>query len=170
MFEKGLGYSSINTARSALSALGLKFDSILVGQHPLIIRYLRGVFNLRPCRPKHTCIWDVQLVFNLLRTLSPVKFISLKDLTMKLTMLLALVNATRIQSVHLICLNNVHKFKSEFVFKIDDLVKQSRPGYKEPVISCKAYPPDRRLCIYTVLKEYLIRTTRMHDSSISKFY
>ena len=46
LFEKGLGYSSINTARSALSALGLKFDSILVGQHPLIISYLRGVFNL----------------------------------------------------------------------------------------------------------------------------
>jgi hypothetical protein len=87
---------------------------------------------------------------------------------MKLTMLLALINATRIQSVHLICLNNVHKFKSEFVFKIDDLVKQSRPGYKEPVISCKAYPPDRRLCIYTVLKEYLIRTKKMRDSSISK--
>jgi hypothetical protein len=43
LFEKGLGYSSINTARSALSALGLKFDSILVGQHPLIISYLRGV-------------------------------------------------------------------------------------------------------------------------------
>jgi hypothetical protein len=87
---------------------------------------------------------------------------------MKLTMLLALINATRIQSVHLICLNNVHKFKSEFVFKIDDLVKQSRPGYKEPVISCKAYPPDRRLCIYTVLKEYLIRTKKMRDSSISR--
>ena len=64
--------------------------------------------------------------------------------------------------------NNVHKFKSEFVFKIDDLVKQSRPGYKEPVISCKAYLPDRRLCIYTVLKEYLIRTKKMRDSSISK--
>jgi hypothetical protein len=99
---------------------------------------------------------DVQLVLNLLRTLSPVKFISLKDQTLKLTMLLALTNATRIQSVHLICLNNVHKFKSEFVFKIDDLVKQSRPRYKEPVISCKAYPPDRRLCICIVLKEYAL--------------
>jgi hypothetical protein len=49
LFEKDLGYSSINTARSALSAQELKFDSILVGQHPLIISYLRGVFNLRPC-------------------------------------------------------------------------------------------------------------------------
>lgn len=58
LFEKDLGCSSINTVRSALSAQGLKFDSILVGQHPLIISYLRGVFNLHPCRPKYTCIWD----------------------------------------------------------------------------------------------------------------
>lgn len=40
------------------------------------------------------------------------------------------------------------KFNAEFVFKIDDLVKQSRPGYKEPVITCKAYPPDTRLSVY----------------------
>ena len=47
-------------------------------------------------------------------------------------------------------------------------MKQSRPGYKEPVISYNAYPPDRRLCIYTVLKEYLFRTKKMRDSSISR--
>jgi hypothetical protein len=57
---------------------------------------------------------------------------------------------------------------NRFVFKNDDLVKQSRPGYKEPVISYNAYPPDRRLCIYTVLKEYLFRTKKMRDSSISR--
>ena len=38
LFEKGLGYSSINTVRSALLALGLKSDSIFVGQDALIIR------------------------------------------------------------------------------------------------------------------------------------
>lgn len=48
LFENGLGYSSINTARSALSALGLMFDNVLVGAHPLVIRFMKGVFNLRP--------------------------------------------------------------------------------------------------------------------------
>lgn len=32
LFKKWLGHSCINTAKSALSALGLKFDSVLVGQ------------------------------------------------------------------------------------------------------------------------------------------
>ena len=54
-----------------------------------------------------------------------------------LSMLLVLTNVTRMQSVHLICLNNVHKFKSEFVFKIDDLVKQSRPGIRSQLLVLK---------------------------------
>ena len=42
LFENGLGYSSINTARSALSALGLMFDNVLVGVHPLVVRFMKG--------------------------------------------------------------------------------------------------------------------------------
>ncbi|CAG2256276.1 unnamed protein product [Mytilus edulis] len=38
LFEAGLGYSSLNTARGSLSALGLKCEGHLVGSHPLIIR------------------------------------------------------------------------------------------------------------------------------------
>lgn len=33
-FQKGLGYNSINTARSALSSLGIKIDGYLAGSHP----------------------------------------------------------------------------------------------------------------------------------------
>jgi hypothetical protein len=29
----------------------------------------------------------------------------------------------------------------------------------------KAYPPDRRLCVFTVLKEYLYRTKLLHKDS-----
>jgi hypothetical protein len=35
---------------------------------------------------------------------------------------------------------------------------QSRPGYRNQQIHLKAYSPDRRLCAFTVLKEYLYRT------------
>ena len=165
LFEKGLGYSCINTVRSALSALGLYFDNVLVGHHPLVIRFLREVFNIRPSKPRYTHIWDVQKVLNFLRGLSPVKYLGLKDLTLKLTCLLALTNATRAQSLHLICVNNVNKLKSEFVFEMDGLIKQSRPGYKEPNVICKAYPPDRRLCTYTVLKEYISRTRKFRSNT-----
>ena len=37
-------------------------------------------------------------------------------------------------------------------------MKQSRQGYVTPLVKLKAYPVDRRLCIFTALKEYLHRT------------
>lgn len=45
LFHKGLSYSALNATRSAL---GLCFDNILVGKHPVIIRFMRAVHNLRP--------------------------------------------------------------------------------------------------------------------------
>ena len=47
-YNNGLGYESLNTARSSLSSLGIIIYGIRVGCHPLIIRYLNGVFDVRP--------------------------------------------------------------------------------------------------------------------------
>lgn len=165
LFESGLSYSSINTARGALSALGIKIEEHSIGKHPIVIRFLKGVFNTRPSTPKYTHVWDVNTVLCFLRKLSPVKYLSLKNLTLKLCMLIALTNAARIQSIHLLCVNSVKKFSSEFVFEFEGLLKQCRPGYGNPVLSVKAYPPDRRLCTYTVLKEYLSRTVLLRKHS-----
>lgn len=93
-----------------------------------------------------------------LKTLSPVKHLSLKDLTLKLVMLMALTQAARVQTLQLISLNSYKKLKTEFVFKFDGMLKQNRQRCNIVSISFKAYSPDRRLCIYTVLKEYLART------------
>ena len=57
LFDKGLGYSAINTARSALSTL-IFFDKKPVGQHPLVIRLLKGVFNKRPSLPRTNVTWN----------------------------------------------------------------------------------------------------------------
>jgi hypothetical protein len=46
-----------------------------------------------------------------------------------------------------------------------DNLKQSRPGKNNPIIEIKAYPPDRRLCPTTILKEYLKRTSRMRNTN-----
>ncbi|XP_071136933.1 uncharacterized protein [Mytilus edulis] len=159
LFKEGnLGYSSLNLARGALSSLGLTIDSIPVGRHAMVIRYMKGIFNLRQPRPRYESTWDVSKVLQFLRSLSPVKYLKLKDLTLKLTMLIALTNAARAQSIHFMNVNHVHKVKGEFIFVLNELVKQSRPGYKEPTVNIKAYPPDRRLCVYTVYKEYVFRT------------
>ncbi|VDI55641.1 Hypothetical predicted protein [Mytilus galloprovincialis] len=63
LFKEGnLGYSSLNLARGALSSLGLTIDSIPVGRHAMVIRYMKGIFNLRPPRPRYESTWDVSKV------------------------------------------------------------------------------------------------------------
>ena len=71
LFHTGKGYSAINTARSALSSIILLPGGRPVGEHPLICRFLKGVFELRPALPKYTEILDVGIVLRYLKTLCP---------------------------------------------------------------------------------------------------
>jgi hypothetical protein len=107
LFDNGLSYSSLNTARRALLALGIKLDGTSVGSHALVIRYMKGVYNIRRTKSKYSGTWGVSLVLRQLKKWSPVKTLSLKQLTLKLTMLIAVTNAARAQSIHLISVNNM---------------------------------------------------------------
>ena len=157
-FHSGLGYSAMNTCRSALSAIGIVIDGMPAGTHPLIVRFLKGVFNLRPTRPRYVDTWDVSGVLKYLQKLSPVKLLSMKELTLKLVMLLALVLASRAQSLHLLDISEMIKSRDGYTLQYAGLLKQSRPGRPNPSAVLKSYPPDRRLCVIFVLREYLKRT------------
>ena len=49
LYEEGLGYSAINTARSALSSVITPNGGIPFGRDPLVCRFLKGIFELKPC-------------------------------------------------------------------------------------------------------------------------
>jgi len=148
--------------------MGIMIGQFTAGTHPLVIRFMKGVYNLRPPCSRYANIWDVNKVLDYLRKLSPVRHLSLKNLTLKLAMLLALVNAARVQTVHLLSTVGLKKLHSEFVVHFDSLLKQSRPGFDCSRVHLKAFPPDRRLCIYTVLKEYLKRTKELRQHNENK--
>ena len=61
---------------------------------------------------------------------------------------MALTNAARVDTIHKLSVTNVQKLKTEFIVPIEGLLKQSRPGFTCKHLSFKAFPPDRRLCIY----------------------
>lgn len=169
LFDKGHSYSGINVARSALSSIGITVETYTAGTHPLVVRLLKGIYNVKPPRPRYSKIWDVNVVLNYMRKLVPVKRLSLKDLTLKLVMLLSLTNATRVQTVHKLSVLELQKLKSQFVLKVDGQIKQSRPGKEFSVFNVKAYLPDRRICPYFVLKEYLERTRHIRRDSTRLF-
>lgn len=158
-------YSSINSARSALSALGLVRDGVSIGAHPIVIRFMKGIYNLKPPMPRYVKTWDVNIVLNKLRTMSPVKYLNLKNLTLKLSMLLCLILAGRTQSLHLLSIKHLIKGSKSYILYYSQNLKQSRPGKNNTVVEIKAYPPDRRLCCFTVLKEYLKRTVNLRRTN-----
>ena len=95
----GLSYSGLNTARSALSAIISIPDCQTFGTHPVVMRFMKGVFELQKPQPKYTQVWDVSTVLKYLATLK-LNSLSLKNLTLKLVMLLLFVSGQRGQAIH----------------------------------------------------------------------
>ena len=78
--SKTVGYSAVATARSSLSTF-IKVDGIKVGDHPLVSRFVSGLFNLKPALPRYTVTWNPQIVLNHLKTFPTTGNLSLKQLT-----------------------------------------------------------------------------------------
>ena len=90
----------------------LPVDGICVGTHPFKSRLMKGIFNLRPPCPRYVQTWDVSVVLRYLKFLSPAPLSSIKNLTLKLVMLMALISLSGA--------NLLHKLDLRFrVFKMD---------------------------------------------------
>ena len=84
IYEQTHSYSAINTAWCALSSFIILDSGQTISTHPLISCFVRGVFNLHPPAPQYSEIWDVCLVLDYMRSLSPLSSLGLRDLTLKL--------------------------------------------------------------------------------------
>ena len=126
--------------------------------HPLVTRFMRGVFNSRPPQPRYTTTWDVTDVLNYLRTLIPNDKISLEQLSHKLVILIALVSSQRAQTIAYIVTQDSTVSKSSVSFSVNHITKTSRPGKPSTTIKLSAYPDDDRICVLQTLREYLRRT------------
>ena len=104
----------------------LPLDGSLIGSHPLVSRFMKGVFQSRPPCPIYLATWDVSVVLSHLRSLSPKEDLSFKDVTFKLMMLMGLVCAIRADTLHKLDLQ-FRVFKHDGIsFKIPQLTHRAR--------------------------------------------
>ena len=158
LYAQGLGYSTLNTARSALSSI-LRIDLWLseIWRSPIGCPiYERSLRDTKP-KPKYDDIWDASKVLNHLSTLHPVKELPLNDLTLKVLMLFLLVTGQRGQSIHIMTLSVMKLTESVCQFQILNHAKTSKPGHSSTSIAISEFEQDRRIFPLTVLKEYLDR-------------
>jgi hypothetical protein len=83
-FADGKSYSTVNTYRSALSSTLHPINHTTIGTHPLVVRILKRIYNLRTPDPRYSTTWDVAKVTSYLKTLFPLDQLNLKNLTLKL--------------------------------------------------------------------------------------
>jgi len=165
LHQKGAKYSALNTARSALSAFLAPMNGVSFGSHPLTVRLLKGVSETRPSTPRYAETWDVSVVLNFYRCKMPLAHLTLKDLTLKLVILIALVTAQRRQVIHFLDLAHMTKSEEKISFQLTSSVKTSKPGKALPTIHLYKYQ-DASVCVYRTLECYLQRTKALRQSSL----
>ena len=87
-FKTGLGYSSVNFARSTLTSIKKPVCNVPFGKSPLVCRLLKGVFNIRPALPRYATNWDVTKFFTFIKSKIALTNCDLKTLSHRLAILL----------------------------------------------------------------------------------
>ena len=169
LFHSGLGYSAINTARSALSSIITLSPGVQAGNHPLISRLMRGIFQLRPALPKYTTIWDVGQLLEYLKSLPLRADLPLKDLSYKTATLLSILTGQRCQTLHKIDVNFIQVLPEMIHITIPETLKTTRPGNHQAPLQLLSYPDNKNLCVVTHLTEYLERTAPLRNEHTELF-
>ena len=165
LFERNLSYSSINTARSALSSFLQLQSPTPFGQQPIVKRFMKGIYELRPYFPKHNSIWNVKTVFSYFRSQNSATELSLKELSIKVAFLLCLLSGQRCQTIVFLDIKEMDSLEDRYVFHIQEKLKQSQAGYHIKPLEFRKYPIDKKLCIFTHLQEYIRRTENLRLSN-----
>ena len=99
MYGRSLQYTTIAAAKSVLAGV-LHIPRVTsISSHPLIIQLLKGIFHVRPPKPRYEFIWDPNHVLKFLTTLHPA-VMPLKLLTLKTVILLTLLSGHRVSTLH----------------------------------------------------------------------
>lgn len=157
-FNKGASYGTLNSYKCAIAQIaGLDFANDF-----RLKRFFKGVFNLRPNRPRYNETWNPAIVLNYIKAF-PIDNISLKKLTYKLAALLALSTGQRVQTLANIEITNIVVDNDGISIKIPKRIKTSGLNRLQPTLVLPFYKKDPSLCVAKCLIQYLKKTRELRD-------
>ena len=153
-FDSGMGYCTLNVYHSAISTTHPQIQGFNVGEHPLVVQLFKGIFNSCPPMPRYVTTWDVDTVIKYLGELGPNEKLTLKQLSKKLVVLLALTSAER--SSELIAHDlRFRQFHPEGVsFNLPEFTKGVRAGKPLKTSFHASFPENELLCPCACLQGY----------------
>ena len=93
LLNEGKSYSVVNTHRSTLTQTLASLGHNIISESPLVKRFMKGVFEYNPPKPRYSYTWDVSIILKHLETLYPLSTLFLEKLSKKLVSLVALTTA-----------------------------------------------------------------------------
>lgn len=172
IFKKGLSYAAVNSARCAISALYLPLQGpTSLGAHWMTSKVLKGIRRKRPPLSRYQSTWDVNLVLCLLRSWIPVKKLSLKFVSFKLSMLMLLTSCQRIQTLATLKTSDIFWAPDgkSVTFRLTELLKHTKRGTLG-LLQFTEFKDERSLCVITVLREYLERTKKWRNGTHNSLF
>jgi len=126
----------------------------------LVTRILKGVYNERPPLLRYSSFWDVGAVLRHIQKWGENDSMSLRQLTLKLVMLMALTRPARSVDLSKLDISNRFFTASGVLFKSQHLSKQSRPSKPLADFFYPRYTDDKTICE--------ARTVEFRDLSANK--
>ena len=93
LHNSGCQYRALCTARSALASVVTVQGFPSLSDHPMIHRYLKGIYNRNSPMPKYIQVGDLNVILNFSDKAPPNNELSFKQLTVKVAMLLMIPGA-----------------------------------------------------------------------------
>ena len=144
-------------------------NGISFGKHPLVQRFMKGIFNLRPAVPRQFAVWDPDIVLDYLSTLE--YDLPLKDLSEKLVILSCILYWTRTLNCEALNIKDMLLEKGKCTFFIKRPIKTTKPGFHQSPIVFSEYPSNRKICIVTTITHYseITKDLRVTDQLIISY-
>ena len=111
-------FGTYTPKRSAISAIVEIPGVPQLGEHWLVSQFMKGIFHLRPPKPRYTRTWDVNKVLSYLKSLGPNDSLTLKQLTLKTAALLTILAGQRIHTLHMLSVIHMDQSPDKVIFHI----------------------------------------------------
>lgn len=143
-------------------------DNVTFGNLPIVKRLMKGFYELKPAIPQSARVWDVNVVLCMLEAWWPLDSLTLKELTLKLVMLTALLTGQRCQTLHAFDLNHMMLSEQKCIFFVDSKLKHSRKGVHQAPIELLTFPESLPLCVVNFIQVYIKKTCalRGHETKL----
>ena len=156
LFEMGLGYGAVTSARSALGNFVTVPGFPRLADHPLVQKLLKGVANVRQPNPRYTRIWHTSFLITYLASLRNGD-LDLQHMCWKTSALLTVLSGQWVSTIHKFKLSNLQLTDTIALFNITEPLKQSTPSRKPQPVVFHRYPHNEQLCHVRLVQAYLVK-------------